>query len=171
MSVYIDYDWQGGLTAMEAELRLAAIEGYVRDTQVLAEAIEDELRVELARRFETETDPSGAKWEPWANPASHVGQIGILRDTTNMYEAALDAFEARPDGVYFDFGSLPEYAGRHQDGDGRVPQRAFVGVGEVSEDRISNMGEAWLAGGIALGARGVVRQFRAGSGRFAGFGG
>ena len=147
--------------AESVKRQLAVIEDYLEDTLPLAETAKAALQVDMARRFDTETDPDGRKWADLVRPA--FDQIAILQLTGDMRSAALDeaSWTATPVGVYFDTSNLDTEAPywKYQDiGSSHIPRgpRTFIGAGEQEANRIERMGDEWLARGIMLG--GVFRE-------------
>lgn len=154
--VGIEFEW-GDVSPEELEYRLAKIEGYLEDTQLLAETLQASLQVDMARKFETETDPKGNHWKELVQPSPF--QQGILQLTGEMRDTAIsDApWTATPAGVFFDTTYLPEYWAIHDMGySARIPRREFIGVSDVEAARAERLGDEWLAGGIMLG--GVFRH-------------
>jgi hypothetical protein len=152
---------------------LLQIENYLGDTLILAETAKAAMQVDMARHFDTETDPSGNPWAPLVREA--FDQIGILQLTEEMREAAIsdEAWSASPDGVTFDASVLPPYWHFHDVGSVRITRgpRRFIGVSDREADVIEKMGDAWLLAGIAGPTRrGAARKVRTPSGTFIPFG-
>lgn len=165
--VGIEFEW-GELAPEELTYRLAKIEGYLAETQLLAETIQPALQYDMARRFDTETDPNGRPWAPLVRPAQE--QQGILQLTGEMRDIAIsDApWEATPAGVFFDTTYLPEYWAVHEFGSSHIPEgpRKFIGVSDIEGERVERLGGEWLDRGITLGTRGFIGIARAPSGVF-----
>jgi len=142
------------------EYQLVQLERYLENTQVLMEGAKQRAQVDMAERFETETDPDGHPWQELAQPAPE--QVGILRLSTEMYQRAIseDAWIATPVGVFFDTSRLPDYWPYHEQPEGaggqRIPRRSFVGLSSDAEQKIVNRADEWLAGGLVLG--GIFRR-------------
>lgn len=167
-TVGLDFEWTPSPRVIN--FQLLQIEEYLANTQVLAEEASIAARVDMQRRFETETDPDGRPWEPLVSPADT--QQGILQLTGEMREAAIsdEAWIATPTGVFFNTATLPDYWQYHEQPDGgtqRIPQRRFIGIDADTETVIANRADEWLAGAIALGQRGFIRERRTPLGRFA----
>lgn len=164
-SLHFDLD-----NADEIKRELVAIQDYLEDTTNLALAAKEALQIDMARRFDTETDPEGKKWEELVRPA--FDQIGILQLTGEMRDDALSegTWQATPVGVFFDAGELPPYWHYHDIGSRRIPRgpRSFIGASDVEADRIERLGDEWLAGGIMVGGR-FMREARSPAGTFMSF--
>jgi phage gpG-like protein len=153
--------------------QLTVMEDYFENTEAFTEMAKQEAQIDMATRFETETDPDGDRWPTLKYPAPD--QIGILQLTGAMRDAAVsdEAYVATPVGLFFNTSVLPEYWVYHeQPGNigetrNRIPQRRFIGLDAATEQKLENRAEEWMAGGIALGSRGFVRQVRSPIGRFA----
>lgn len=176
------FDWNPDLDALEA--RLLVMDEYFEHPEAFILDARDEAQVDMARRFEDEVDPTGLPWPPLKMPAPE--QVGILRLTTEMYDRAIeDAWVVAPTGLFFDTSVLPPYWQYHEFGSGSthrdpagmgaamsgnighgIPQRAFIGISRVSQERLQDRFAGWVRGGIELGSRGYVRQVRAPSGVF-----
>lgn len=175
-TINLDFDWLYP-DPPRINYELVRIEEYLERTQVLAEVAQEVAQVDMAERFEREVDPDGNPWKELAQPA--FDQVGILRLSTDMYQAAISdsAWSATPVGVFFDSGSLPQgkdggqYWQYHEQPEGRggqrIPQRRFIGLSPDAEQNVENRADEWLAQGIMLGSRGFVPQVRSPLGRFA----
>lgn len=156
------FDWNPELEALEA--RLIMLEEYFEHTEEFMLDAKDEAQIDMARRFEEEVDPTGTPWAPLVMPATE--QVGILRLTTEMSDKAInEAYVVSPAGLFFDTSELPPYWIHHEMGQ-RVPQRAFIGLSRVAQERLQDRFSGWVRGGIELGRRGFVRQLRAPAGTF-----
>ena len=178
--VRLDFDWDEP-GPIGANFQLVAIEEYLEKTEVLALAAQGAAQVDMARHFNTETDPNGRPWTALAQPAPN--QQGILQLTGEMRDVAIsnEPWTATPFGVFFDTSVLPEttrggtgqywqYHEQPSGSGGRIPQRRFIGLSVDAEGEIERLGDEWLAGGIMLGSRGFQRQARAPAGTFMSFG-
>lgn len=161
-TVRLELDWEGPWTPPRVNYELVRIEEYFENTQGLATAAKEIARVEMAQRFEREVDPNGMPWQELAEPAAN--QVGILRLSTDMYEAAIseEAWTATPVGVFFDTEPLPPYWPYHEQPDGgaqRIPQRKFIGLSRDAEQQIEGAADVWVAGGISGSGRGLAGRF------------
>lgn len=151
--VNLDFEWEND-TPIEINYKLAQLEGYLEDTEYLMQRAMRILQSDMAHKFETETDPSGAHWEDIVRPEE--GQIGILRrGSTNaaMYNAAIsdEAWTASPVGVFFDSSVLPDYWVHHEQPDGgayRIPKREFIAPTQEAEAEIETMAYGWMDYGV-----------------------
>jgi phage gpG-like protein len=93
-----------------------------------------------AAGFESESTPGGEKWPPLA--ASTVAKKGhdVILLETGRLKASLanktgdSVREVSHRGLLF--GTQVEYAGIHQNGTSRIPQREHVGMNEETAQRI-----------------------------------
>jgi len=142
----------------------------------VAEALEDRSTLLLAARqyiqddirehFQTESDPDGMPWEPWAD--SYVGyaeeypNVGILRQTNELYDEATSnrAFIISHDTVFYDSSVMPERGIWHQEGRANrttkqgtpnpLPQRSFLGLSDESQALITLVAVDWFDRAIDL---------------------
>jgi len=175
-STRLEFDWEYP-DPLAVSFQLVALEEYFEHTEVLALQAQGAAQVDMARHFQTETDPDGRAWEPLVQPA--VDQQGILQLTGDMRDVAIsdEAWTATPVGVFFNTSVLPEttrggegqywqYHEQPEGEGGRLPQRRFIGLSTDAEGEVERLGDVWLAEGIALGSRGFQRVGRAPTGRF-----
>lgn len=137
------------------------MEEYFENTEVFMMEAKEEAQISMAQRFVTETEPSGDRWASLKDPSPF--QQGILQLSGQMRDDSLDddSWIATPVGVFFDTSKIPEYWIYHEqprydierDSPQRIPQRKFIGLDDLTEQKIVNRGEEWLAGGIMLGGR------------------
>ena len=170
----LEYSWKRGIPPSTMRYELLQMQDYFEHTEALAEMAKVEAQVDMATRFETETDPDNDRWATLKFPA--YDQIGILQLTGQMREDAIsdEAYIPSPVGLFFNTAVLPRYWVYHEQPGNigetkrRIPQRRFIGLDAATEQKIVNRAEEWQAGGIALGTR-FVRQRRSGIGQFAPF--
>lgn len=169
-TVGLEFDW-GYPDVPRINYQLLQIEEYLGNTQAFTEMAKEEAQIDMATRFETETDPDGIPWLSLAQPAPE--QIGILQLTGQMREDAIseEAWTATPVGLFFNTAALPDYWIYHEQPEGvgsqRITQRRFIGLDADTERKLENRADEWLANGLMLGTRGFVRQVRSPLGRFA----
>jgi phage gpG-like protein len=168
-TVGLNFEWEYPEPPVIA-YKLAQLEAYLENTTPLMEGAKKVLQVDMAQKFEDESDPMGVPWAELKQPAPE--QVGILRLTTDMYEAAIsdEAWDVTPAAVYFETGVLPGYWVYHEQPEGggqgqRIPQREFVGPTFEAQGEIEALGIGWLEIGVAraastggLGGRGMSRS-------------
>lgn len=131
---------------------ILTVEAALRDRTLPLMFAAEQTQADIRERFETETDPEGAPWQEWAESyvdyAESFPNIGILRQTGELYERASSnqAFIISNDSVFYDPGVLPARGIWHQEGrPGRttasgspnpLPKRAFLGLSAEAEARI-----------------------------------
>lgn len=108
--------------------------------------------------FDTAKGPSGDSWPPLApSTVRRKGHDTILVDTGRLRssltgkssDAIRDVFsEGRNQGMTF--GTSVEYAIFHQEGTGRIPQRAHVGVTEKMVDDLADKIASDIVEGMKL---------------------
>jgi hypothetical protein len=171
-TVGLDFEWlEPGPAAIN--FQLVAMEEYFESTELLAEQAKEAAQVDMARHFQTETDPDGHPWTALVQPSPF--QQGILQLTGEMRDVSIsdEPWTATPVGVFFNTGVLPDYWRYHEQPEGggqRIPQRRFIGLSSDAEGEIERLGDVWLMEGINLGTRGFQRVGRAPAGRFFSFG-
>lgn len=130
--------------------RLVGIANEVRDTTIPLMAAKEQMQADIRERFITETDPDGQPWADWAPSYEPVAlsypNIGILRRTEELYEAATDdaAFTISNDTLYHEAEGLPDYAMYHRTGTSKMPAREFLGVSRVAEGMIYGIFGNWF---------------------------
>ena len=175
--IRLDFDWEYP-DPLAVNFQLVAMEEYLEKTEVLALQAKNAAQLDMARHFDTETDPDGHAWAPLVSPA--FDQQGILQLTGEMRDVAIsdEPWTATSAGVFFNTGVLPEttrggagqYWQYHEEEGGRIPQRKFIGLSSDAEGEIESLGDLWLAGSLMLGARGFQRRARTPAGTFMSFG-
>jgi hypothetical protein len=169
----LDFDWEYP-DPPEIAYRLAKLEAYLENTMPLMEMAKDALKTDMKEKFESESDPSGTPWAELVWPAPE--QVGILRLSTDMYEAAIseEAWDVTPGVVYFNAGVLPAYWAYHEQPEGeagqRIPRREFVGPTFEAQEKIEGLGITWLEAGVARTVSGGGMT-RGPAGRFTSSGG
>lgn len=172
--ISLEYKWHGGMPPSKMRYELLQTEHYFEHTEALAELAKGEAQIDMATRFETETDPDNDRWAGLKRPA--FNQIGILQLTGQMRHDAIsdEAYIASPVGLFFNTAVLPDYWVYHeQPGNvgefaNRIAQRRFIGLDASTEQKIMNRADEWVAGGIAMGGR-LVKERRNVLGQFTPF--
>ncbi len=130
------------------------------DRRVPLAAASEVLQEDIRERFETETDPYGNKWEPWAESYKNYAQIfpnkGILHQTGALEEAATssEAVEQTHDSVFYRTEHLPSFGLEHEAGnldrEPPLPQRSFLGLSDEARGVIMANFFEWFDGAINL---------------------
>ncbi len=166
----IELDWNYP-EAARARFTLTEWEAYFAGTEIFLEEAKQEAQIDMASRFDTETDPEGFPWLPLIQPAPE--QIGILQLTGELRQAAIsdEAYVVTPEGLFFNTGVLPDYWVYHEQPEGegsqRISRRPFIGLDANTEQKIENRFSEWVDEGIVLGIRGKIRERRNMLGQFA----
>lgn len=94
--------------------------------------------------FESETSPAGEQWAPLsAVTITAKGHATKLIESGEMVESVANSGAPsairRTNQVSLEFGTSREFAGVHQEGSDKVPQREFVGADEQAMDEIGEI--------------------------------
>ncbi len=104
----------------------------------------DLTKTELNAGFESGTAPDGSKWPALKHPRPpHRNQNNKpLIDTKKLQESVVgnsqDHLEA-VSGEGLILGTYVEYAGFHQNGTSKIPQREFMGFSEEIQDQSAEL--------------------------------
>jgi hypothetical protein len=123
-----------------------------------------QMQEEVKASFLSQTSPDGRQWVDWSDSyrpiAEEYPNEGILRRTTNLYEAATDeeAFVVSGDTLFYDTSGWPwstgknriQYGWVHQEGSNTNPQRQFVGVSVEGESIIYGAFMEWFDNALAM---------------------
>lgn len=166
---------------------ILTVEEALRDTRLPLLASKEFVQEDIQKRFQTQTDPSGEPWEEWAESykpyAEEFPNIGILRQTDELYQAATSesAFVVNSNTVFYAAENLPARGIWHQEGrPGRrtrqgtanpLPQRQFLGMEEGTRTLIFATFSDWFDRAIDLfatitGRTGRRHAMRGAMGRF-----
>lgn len=136
-----------------------AVERALADKTAPLVAATEIVQADIRERFETETAPDGTKWQEWAPsyaPIAEKENVGILRKSEELYEAAssTEATVIRGDTVFYNTQTLPHYGLAHQQGqperDPPLPARPFLGMSNESEAFIFAAFAEWFDRSIDL---------------------
>lgn len=137
---------------------------------------------DIKRRFDTESDPSGAPWQEWSDNykdyAEAFPNTGILRQTDETYDAATDpeAMIVSGNTLFFDENVLPDQGFYNNDGapnrrtkggsPNPLPARPFLGLSDEASGFIFATFEEWFEQAIMIfetptGKLGMKHQLRA----------
>lgn len=137
---------------------LARIMRGLSDLQPVMDSIGQELESRVSARFETETDPLGRPWAPWADstrenyPANGHGRI--LERYGDMVRSL--NHDADSDSVRVGFGAVAgkagdAYAAYHEWGTERMPRRGLLmadpdagTLGPGDEEAVLDILQVWL---------------------------
>lgn len=151
----ISFDWVPDPEVVAQELMVTA--GRIEDRSqplLLSERI---AILDMRERFDTETDPEGNPWVPWAPSyearAKAVNKGGILHRFGELESAATDpnAYWITDTSLFFSTGGLPEYAMWHQLG----ASRGLDTEGEGFAETIRSQGFKQGGEGARLDLRGT----------------
>lgn len=139
---------------------------FARSIEAVAVALEDrvppliaaseEVQSDIRYRFDTETDPSGDRWEEWSENYRPIAEaypnIGILQQTGELADVASssEATVITHDTVFYKTSALPSYGLEHEFGNDRLPQRSFLGVSDEAAIKILGLFGEWFEGAISL---------------------
>jgi morphogenesis family protein len=138
----------------------------LRDPTPALLAARDFTQEDIRERFLTETAPDGSPWAQWAESyadrAEAYPNIGILRQTEELYDEAAgsDAFIVSHDTVFYDSSAMPERGIWHQEGrperrtkggaSNPLPARPFLGLSEATRTLIFATFADWFDRSIDL---------------------
>ncbi|MDP3519828.1 MAG: phage virion morphogenesis protein [Hydrogenophaga sp.] len=105
---------------------LTRIQRQVSDLSAAMEGIGQEMVSRISGRFETETDPSGTPWAPWAPSTVASYPADGNRSVLDRYGDMLDSLshEAGKTSVRIGFGT--PYATYHEWGTKTMPRRGLL---------------------------------------------
>lgn len=105
---------------------LAALQDRLGDLTEAMSGIGQELETRIANRFETETDPSGTPWAPWAKSTLDSyppdGNRRLLNRTGDM----LGHLNWAADATSVRVGFVEPYATYHEFGTRKMPRRGLL---------------------------------------------
>lgn len=158
MTVITNFHWEPDPVVYANSMNNVA-DALLNRTAPLAAASEA-VQMDIRERFETETDPSGRKWEPWSESYRHFAEIfpnmGILHQTGALEEAATstEATQVTNDSVFYSTQNLPSHGLEHESGnlerDPPLPQRSFLGLSDAARTVIMGNFYEWFEGAISL---------------------
>lgn len=147
------------VTSREMTAVLGRIARDIRNLRPVMDSIGQELEGRASARFETQTDPLGRRWEPWA-PATRDsypkdGHGRILDRYGDMLRSL--SHQANSDSVRVGFGSVASKAGDvtavyHEFGTWKMPRRGLLTadpdrgtLAPGDEAAVMDILEVWLA--------------------------
>lgn len=162
MAAHISYEWVPDPRVYENAMYRTA--DALRDTTAPLLFAAKQMQEEIKASFLSHTSPDGREWVDWSDKYRPIAEDypneGILRQTTRLYEAAIDekAFVIRGDTLFYDTSGWPMSGGKnpiqygwvHQDGSNTVPQREFVGVSVEGDAKITGAFIEWFDNILAL---------------------
>lgn len=162
--VHLTYTWEPDPVVF-ADSIFAVAEG-LENTIIPMTYAKEQTQADIKSHFETETDPHGIKWDDWSENyeeyANDFPNIGILRQTDELYDAATDdeAFTVTEDTVFYHAENIPERGIWHQEGRptrrtkggaaNPLPKREFLGVSVVAQGMIFKAFDDWFDNVIRL---------------------
>jgi len=162
MAAHISYEWVPDPKVFANAMYRTA--DALRDTSAPLLFAAKQMQEEIKASFLSQTSPDGSEWVDWSDNyrpiAEEYPNEGILRRTTNLYEAAIDegAFIVSGDTLFYDTSGWPLSSGKnpiqygwvHQEGSNTNPQRQFIGVSAGGEAIIFNAFRQWFDNVLAL---------------------
>lgn len=164
-----------------------AVANALEDATIPLTAAASFAREDIQNSFITETSPDGDPWERWAESyvdrAEAFPNIGILRRTDELYEAATSsqATIVTSDTVFYDSSGLPARGTWHQEGrparrtkqgtPNPLPARPFLGLSVMTQNLVFSTFREWFDRAIDLfptvrGRVGRRHALRGGTGQF-----
>ena len=164
----MEWEWEEGVgvarTPGLVANRIAWLDAGIKDpTPALVVARQIAID-EVEQRFLTETDPSGAHWAEWSPsyaPVAEEENVGILRKTETLFDAATDpaAYPVADTGfggdLFLDTAEFPDYWAVQNYGGtvGRgseIPPRQYIGLSEEGTVAMAGVFDAWIGGLIDI---------------------
>lgn len=149
---FLEIEWLGDPRIMAARFDELAADLEEKKVALLA-AMRQIIIDDVKEHFEREQGPSGEAWEDWAPsyaPRALSENIGILRKTEELYDAAtsLEAYPIIGDDVWVATNEFPDYWDVHQEGtrDNRIPARPFIGTSAAAQGRMNLIFHQWANG-------------------------
>jgi len=152
LTAAITFTWEPDPTIYANTFMMQA--SLLENTVVPIAAAGSVVRADIQRRFETETDPQGKKWEDWSQSYTPTAMAypneGILKQSGDLFRAAIStsATLITNDTVFYETGNLPHYGLAHESGlmdrKNSLPQRAFLGLSDESAATIYGLFGEWF---------------------------
>lgn len=118
--------------------------GKLSDFSEPMDGIGSAIKGRISGRFETQTDPNGQAWHPWAEStdkyyprpgskaASKAGKVGNSR-LLDRYGDMLEYLNYQPDQTEVTIGFAHDYATHHEYGTRKMPRRGLIFANPQSE--------------------------------------
>lgn len=190
-TTYVTYEWAEPDPDIIAQ-QLIVVANELDD---LAEpmALAGEItRLDIQENFNTQSDPSGAPWQPWADSyepwalAHGAGRILHLEGALQGSINSPSAFVPTHEGLFLDTSGLPEYWAWHNFGayerttksrgedvfgtiggsENPLPERPFVGTSPEARAKMDAVFALWFEGTISIVMGGRGSKLRGPGGRF-----
>ncbi len=130
---------------------LADLQGRLANLTPVMQSIGQELEGRISARFETETDPTGAPWAPWAESTRESYPDDGNHRILDRYGDMLGSlnWDADPSSIRVGFGQ--PYATFHEFGTKRMPRRGLLfadpeasQLAESDERAVIDLLQDWL---------------------------
>ena len=169
----------------EAAGVLMSLSSYIANSDIPMNKAKAIAIADMEHKFNTETDPTGRKWEDlnadYAKAkTTAVGfdqHPGILQRSFAMRDAATDpkAYKIIGDDLYFSTSGMPlspdhkeQFWGVHQYGREQAGvsggvygttwvERPFIGISYTAQEEINEMFDVWMASGFEVAEKKFVR--------------
>jgi len=169
---FLEFEWvvdddasPGALQAMAS--RIAQYGRYLDDMTPVLVGAHQILTDDIREHFEREEGPDGpwADWAPSYAPKAQSENIGILRKTEELFDAATSQFAwfITENDLWYNPNDLPPYwpalnYGRTE-GNAPMPERPFLWTSDEAAEKVVEVFDAWAVEGmdIILSSRGVAQ--------------
>lgn len=151
LSFDLDYVWEPERPAIVAG-RFEQLAGDFEDFTPVLGAISQIVQDDVAEHFEKEEGPTG-KWKDWAPsyyPKALSENVGILRKTEDLYDAATDpaAYPIIDNDVFIITNDFPDYWAIHNYGGtagkgSRIPPRPYLWLSDEARAQSELVFELW----------------------------
>ena len=105
---------------------LSQLQGRMADLTPAMQSIGQELETRISHRFETESDPSGAAWAPWAPSTWESYPKDGNRRLLDRYGDLMASLNWHADSSSVTVGFGQPYAAYHEWGTKRMPRRGLM---------------------------------------------
>jgi len=131
---------------------LAELQGRLSDLTPVMQSIGQELETRISARFETETDPNGAAWLPWAESTRKTYPEDGNHRILDRYGDMLGSLNWQADAASVRVGFGQPYATYHEWGTKHMPRRGLLfadpdaGTLAAGDERmVIDLLQEWLA--------------------------
>lgn len=114
------------VTNQQVGVVLSKLLGRLEDLSPAFAAIGQEMEARVSARFETESDPSGIPWAPWAPATVASYPPSGNRRILDRYGDMLNSLNHQVDGNAVRIGFGTQYAAYHEWGTETMPRRGLL---------------------------------------------
>lgn len=130
---------------------LADLQGRLGDLTPVMQSIGQEMETRISARFETETDPDGKAWQPWADATRDTYPEDGNHRILDRYGDMLGSLNWDADATSVRVGFGQTYATFHEFGTKKMPRRGLLfqdpesgRLAPADEQAVIDMLQDWL---------------------------